>query len=182
VFCVTLQSKLSHEAIPAYDQIFYISSGSVTKPKAPKAKVARTKVAETKVVGTKVETPVAPKKETKLKVVQPVASKTMGVKKAAAKPTPLKPAAKKVQPVARAAVAPLVGSVTGPTVAQILLAVPQLKSGDWLLFRDIAKVLHDKKLLAKNATSPKLFKKFPTQFELEPVDKPQKVRWMSAKV
>jgi NYN domain len=173
VFCVTLRSKLSQDAIPAYDHIFYVGSEPVTKSKAAKAKVA----------GTKVAVPVSLKKESKLKVVQPAASKAVGAKKAAAKsvpttpasskPAPSKPAAKKIQSVPKAQAT----AVVGPTVSQILLAVPQLKSGDWVLFRDIAKVLHDKKLLAKNATSPKLFKKFPTQFELEPADKPQKVRW-----
>jgi NYN domain len=199
VFCVTLRSKLSQDAIPAYDQIFYVGSEAVTKSKATKAKVA----------GTKVAVPVSLKKESKLKVVQPAPSKAVGAKKAAAKsvpttpasskpesskpapskpaaskpapskpapskPAPSKPAAKKIQSVPKAQATAT--AVVGPTVSQILLAVPQLKSGDWLLFRDIAKVLHDKKLLAKNATSPKLFKKFPTQFELEPADKPQKVR------
>jgi NYN domain len=178
VFCVTLRSKLSQDAIPAYDHIFYVGSEPVTKSKAAKAKVA----------GTKVAVPVSLKEESKLKVVQPAASKAVGAKKAAAKsvpatpasskpapskPAPPKPAAKKIQSVPKAQAT----AAVGPTVSQILLAVPQLKSGDWLLFRDIAKVLHDKKLLAKNATSPKLFKKFPTQFELEPADKPQKVRW-----
>lgn len=183
VFCVTMRSKLSQDAIPAYDQIFYVGSEPVTKSKAAQAKVAGTKV-----VGTKVEVPVSLTEESKLKVVQPAATKAVGAKKAAAKsapakpapvkpapvkPAPSKPTAKKVQSVPKAQAT----SVVGPTVSQILLAVPQLKSGDWLLFRDIAKVLHDKKLLAKNATSPKLFKKFPTHFELEPADKPQKVRW-----
>jgi hypothetical protein len=66
----------------------------------------------------------------------------------------------------------------GVTVPQILAAVPALKAGQWQPLGEIAKVLHDEKLLAKSATTPKLFKKFPHHFELMPAGKPNQVRFI----
>jgi len=59
-----------------------------------------------------------------------------------------------------------------------LAAFPNLKAGEWQPLGDVAKVLHDEKLLAKSATSSKLLKKFPHHFELMPEGKPNKVRYI----
>jgi hypothetical protein len=59
------------------------------------------------------------------------------------------------------------------SVQAILAAVPSFTTGQWLTLGEVAKVLHDVKLLAKSATSTKLFKKFPQHFELSPTGKTQ---------
>lgn len=92
------------------------------------------------------------------------AKKTPAAKKAPAKAAP-KPAAKPADPV---------------TKDMILAAVPKLRTGEWLHISDAAKLLHDKKLLGKNASSPKLFKRFPDHFELQPARQPNQVRFVPA--
>ena len=54
----------------------------------------------------------------------------------------------------------------------VLEAIPKLKTGEWLPISDAAKALHDKKLLSKNASSSRLFKRFPQSFELKPEKQP----------
>jgi hypothetical protein len=66
------------------------------------------------------------------------------------------------------------------SIQQILDAVPALKTGQPQALGDVAKLLHDEKLLGKNATSTKLFKKYPDQFELSPSKQPNKVRYLPA--
>ncbi len=58
----------------------------------------------------------------------------------------------------------------------ILEAFPKLRMGGWLPISDAAKALHDQKLLSKNASSPKLFNRFPQSFELKPERQPNRVR------
>ena len=92
-------------------------------------------------------------------------------KKAPAKKTPAtkKAAAKPASP---AAVTPS----DQVTKDMILEAVPKLRTGEWLPISDAAKALHDKMLLSKNASSPKLFKRFPQSFEFKPEKQPNQVR------
>ena len=66
------------------------------------------------------------------------------------------------------------------TKDMILAAFPPLRSGEWLHISDVAKVLHETKLLGKNASSPKLFKRFPQNFELKPESQPNQVRLTDA--
>ena len=88
------------------------------------------------------------------------AKKAPATKKAAAKPTPT------------TAVTP----AEQVTKDMILEAIPMLRSGEWVQISDAAKALHDKKLLSKSASSPKLFKRFPQSFELKPERQPNQVR------
>lgn len=92
------------------------------------------------------------------------AKKAPTAKKAPAKPAP-KTTAKPADPI---------------TKDMILAAIPKLRTGEWLHISDAAKVLHDKKLLGKNASSPKLFKRFPDHFELQPARQPNQVRFIQA--
>lgn len=156
VFCVTERSKMAQDAIPAYDKVLYVGADQSVVQKA---------------------------QEVKLTVAAPVRApaKKAASKVASAKPTTTKdqPVAKKVT-VKKAAVkkAPVVAPDT-PTVQRILSAVPNLKAGQWQPLGEVAKLLHDQKLLAKSAPSTKLFKKFPEAFELSPAGKPNKVRFQT---
>ncbi|MCU0924488.1 MAG: NYN domain-containing protein [Hydrogenophaga sp.] len=91
-------------------------------------------------------------------------------------PTKKAPATKKVaaKPVQNATVTP----ADQVTKDMILGAFPKLRTGEWLQISDAAKALHDKKLLGKNASSPKLFKRFPDNFELQPAKQPNQVRFI----
>ncbi len=96
-------------------------------------------------------------------------------KKAAAKKAP---AAKKAQVKRTPAAAVLSPDKVTPDM--VLEAIPKLRSGAWLQISDAAKALHDKKLLSKNASSVKLFKRFPQVFELMPDKQPNQVRLNTA--
>lgn len=150
VICVTERSKMAQDAIQAYDRVFYVGTDL---PSLPKAVDVKPTVPQTAAAS---KAPVVPLPTPKAK---PAA------KKAAAKKAPAKKA-----PTAKPETL---------TVQKILIAVPNLKSGQWQPLGEVAKILHDQKLLAKNATSTKLFKKFAGDFELAPAGKPNKVRFVS---
>ena len=111
--------------------------------------------------------------------VAPAAKKAAAPAPAAKKaPAKKAPAAKKVavKPASTAAVTP----ADQVTKDMILEAIPKLRTGEWLQISDAAKALHDKKLLSKSASSPKLFKRFPQSFELKPEKQPNQVRLVAA--
>lgn len=60
-------------------------------------------------------------------------------------------------------------------VRRILEAVPELLEGKKVELGTAAKALRAAQLLAKNAPSTKLFKKYPEHFELSPASQPNKV-------
>ena len=153
IVCVTERSKMAQDAVPAYDEVIYVGGDQVDRPKA----------VEPKPVATTPVRAAAKKAATKSPVVK-TASPKPAAKKAVAKKVP----AKKTTGAASDAV----------TVPRILAAVPNLKAGQWQPLGDVAKVLHDERLLAKSATSTKLFKKFPHHFELMPAGKPNQVRFI----
>ncbi|AVT10891.1 NYN domain-containing protein, partial [Paracidovorax avenae] len=64
------------------------------------------------------------------------------------------------------------------TVQHILRHAPALAGGNIQPLGEIVKLLHDAKLLGKNAASTKLFKKFPHHFELSPSRQPNTVRYI----
>lgn len=88
------------------------------------------------------------------------AKKTTATKKVAAKPAP----AVTATPADRV------------TKDMVLEAIPKLKTGEWIPISDAAKALHDKKLLSKNASSARLFKRLAQNFELKPERQPNQVR------
>ncbi|WP_302175061.1 NYN domain-containing protein [uncultured Hydrogenophaga sp.] len=110
----------------------------------------------------------APPAAKKVGTSAPAAKKAPAKKAAATKKTPAKPAPK----------APTTKPADPVTKDMILAAIPKLRTGEWLHISDAAKVLHDKKLLGKNASSPKLFKRFPDHFELQPTRQPNQVRFI----
>lgn len=65
------------------------------------------------------------------------------------------------------------------TVEQILSAAPALRLGQVQPLGDVVKQLHSAKLIGKNATSTKLFNKFPERFELTPSKQPNQVRYLA---
>ena len=98
----------------------------------------------------------------------------MPAKKIAEKPVAAKKAVAKKVVEKSAAVAPDV------SVQRILEVVPGLRSEKFLRLGDVAKLLHDAKLLGKKAATPKLFKKFPQHFELMPAKQPNEVRYIAS--
>ena len=154
VVCVTERTKMEQDAVPAYDQVIFVGADHIDRSKVPEAKP-------------EVTTPVRA-------VTKKIATKSSAIKTASPKPPAAKKAAAKKVPAKKTS-----GAVTAAvTVSRILAAVPNLKAGQWQPLGDVAKVLHDEKLLAKSATSTKLFNKFPHHFELMPAGKPNQVRFI----
>lgn len=152
--CVSERSKMAQDAVSAYDQVIYVGADQVARP--PAAAVA---------------TPVA------------IASVREIPKKVVLKTSAAKPPAPKLAPAKKAAAKKTAKKTAGTasettTVPQILSAAPNLKAGQWQPLGDVAKVLHDEKLLAKSASSTKLFNKFPYHFELMPEKQPNQVRYI----
>ena len=154
VVCVTERSKMAQDAAPAYDQVIYVGENRLDRPVGVVTNKAGTMP------------------------VRAVAKKVAVKAPAAATPSP-KPDAKKTPIKKIPAKKSTVAESKAVTSPGILTAVPNLQAGEWQPLGDVAKVLHDKKLLAKNATSTKLFKKFPLHFELKPADKPNQIRFIS---
>ena len=147
--------NMSQDAAPAYDEVIYVGRNQLNRPVLMVTNKAGT-------------TPIrAVAKKVAAKVP---AATTPSHKPAAAKKTPFKKTLAKKSTVAE---------TVAVTVLGILTAAPNLKAGEWQPLGDVAKVLHDKKLLAKNAASTKLLKKFPLHFELRPAGKPNQVRFKS---
>ena len=95
-------------------------------------------------------------------------------KKPAPKAAPKAPAKAAPRPAPRSA-----AKVVLPLdVADPLDALPELRSGAWLALNLAAEPLRQAGLLGKNASSPKLFSKYPDQFELDSKTKPSKVRYI----
>jgi hypothetical protein len=59
------------------------------------------------------------------------------------------------------------------------MAVPSLRMGQMQPLGKVVEQLHAEKLIGRNATSTKLFKKFPDSFELTPVKQPNQVRYVA---
>ncbi len=154
VICISERSKLSQDAIPAYDQVIYVG--------AKKSLIS------------------APKKQGVVPVTEQITSASP--QKAIAKTS----STKKVVPktVAKNIDAPKKvtknAAVSAKTAVKnhktIIAALPKMLEGQWLELSEVAKLLHDQKILSKNATSTKLFRQFPHHFELMPAGKPNKVR------
>lgn len=156
VVCVSERGKMAQDAVRAYDQVIYVGGEQSIRPTV-------TEVAQLVPVAA-ASVRAAPKKS----VVKSPELKATVPKPSAVKKAPAKKVAKKTTGTTTDAV----------TVPKILAAVPNLKAGQWQPLGDVARALHDEKLLAKSATSPKLFKKFPHHFELMPSGKPNQVRFI----
>lgn len=160
VVCVSEMSKMANEAVPSYDHVIYV--GAEVPRKISKASAS---TAEKPAAATKAPAPSAAKKTTAKAPAPKITHTPVPAKKAPAKKVPKK-----------------VALATGDAVslANILSVMPALKSGDWQPLGEVAKALHDEKLLGKNAASTKLFKKFAQHFELMPAGKPNRVRYITS--
>ena len=61
----------------------------------------------------------------------------------------------------------------------ILQAVPGLVDGQSVALNEAVRLLHDAKVLGKNASSLKLFRKHPEHFELTPEVQPTRLRFLA---
>lgn len=162
--CVSEHGKMAPEAVYAYDHVILVGQEHATEAQP-------LHVAE-------VQKQAPP--PTKPPAARAVAKKTPAKKVAAKKAPPAKKvAAKKVKPAAKKT-APQATEGNKITVEQILHAAPSLRAGQPQSLGEIVKLLHDDKLLGKNATSTKLFKKFPFHFELLPPKQPNQIRYIPA--
>lgn len=152
VLCVSEFRKMAPEALKAYDSVVYVGRNAAPAESPSQAKVEPLKSVK------KAPAPVAKKAPAKV-ATNAAPKKTPPAKKVAAK-APAEPPVK-------------------VTPALILEAVPSMRTGAWSSLGDAAKLLHDKKLLGKNASSAKLFGKFPQHFELKPAQQPNHVRFIS---
>jgi hypothetical protein len=157
VVCVSERSKMAHDAIRTYDQVIYVGDSQTAH------QTAIVKEAVISAVAVPVQA-TAKKAATKIPTAKVTPPKAVPVKKTAIKKTPVKTSSQTSEKV---------------TVPQILTTVPSLETGQWLPLGEVAKLLHDKKLLGKNATSTKLFKKYHHYFELMPSKQPNRVRYIS---
>lgn len=150
--CVSESGKMSPEAVPWYDEVILVGQEQIASNSAlPSETVIKAVARKTPII--KVSNPAVPaKKSPALKVP---------VKKAVASAT------KKAS-----------NATSSVEVRHILKAVPALKTGQAQALGEVVKLLHDAKLLGKNATSTKLFKKFPHQFELLPSKQPNRVQYI----
>lgn len=154
LICFAQQNKLSPDIRAYYDQVFTLRPKSGAQPVAAPAAPA----------------PAAA-----------VAVKTAAKAKPKAARPPVGALVTPVASVPPAASLPR-SSPPLPDVPAILGAVPGLQAGQAVAIRDAGRLLHDAELLGKKASSVRLFKKHPTQFELTPGAKPSHVRYLGADV
>lgn len=149
MICVSERGKMASEAVHAYDDVVYVGKEQQKPATKTSADHTAKKAPTKKVAAKKVVT-----------VVQPVqaASKEGAVKKV--------PAAAKTK------------ANKDVSIEQILAAVPSLRMGELQSLGKVVEQLHTEKLIGKNATSTKLFKKFPEHFELTPAKQPNQVRYV----
>jgi len=108
----------------------------------------------------------------------------MGRRKAVAKAAPARSPSRAARPSraakARAAPVPAPAPERLPEeIEALLVALPALASGEPLELKGVAEPLRQAQLLSKNAASPKLFKKHPGWFVLEPEKQPRTVRFVA---
>lgn len=203
VLCISQKGKMAPEAVYAYDKVIFVGGGDVVAPQPELTFAAHDEepvtVAKLIFVGAEDAVTTQPGLTVAAHDMEPVtaakpaaAAKKVPAKKVAAKKVTSAPkvsgstaVAKKAPAKKAATVAKKSTSNKGDatnqkpvTVAEILKHAPRLKSGDVQPLGEIAKLLHDAKLLGKNAASTKLFKKFPHHFELSPARQPNKVRYI----
>ena len=189
--CVSERGKMGREAVSAYDRVILVGqeqalyeASLIAASEAPALAVpAVRRPPARKTAAKKAPTVKAP--ATKKPAAKPPAAKAPAKKVAAKKAerkTPAAPPAQrsmaasdKTEPVDNAAhpMLPL-------DLAAILLAVPDLQTGQPQPLAAVAKALLDGKLRGKNMTATKLLKKFPQHFALLPPEKPRTVTYTPA--
>lgn len=178
--CVSERSKMGREAVSAYDRVILVGPEPALQAAPLGADAPAT--AQAAPAGRR-----APARKAAAKKAP--ASKAPAAKVAAAKTSAKKVARKTL------AAAPAPRSLATPDQAEhvpaehaahpmlpldlaaILLALPELQSGQPQPLAAIAKALLDAKLRGKNMTATKLLKKFPLHFALLPPEKPRTVTY-----
>ena len=189
--CVSERGKMGREVVSAYDRVILVGQEQalheaqlaaasdvpvVPAGRRPPARKAATKKAPA------VKTPAVKKPAAKPPAAQApakkVAAKKVVRKTPAASPAPRSMATPdKTEPVsADNAAHPMLPL----DLAAILLAVPDLQTGQPQPLAAVAKALLDGKLRGKNMTATKLLKKFPQHFALLPPEKPRTVTYTPA--
>jgi hypothetical protein len=154
VICVSERGKMSAEAAQAYDAVVLVGKDQPRSPVLGVAAAPAKKTAAKKAAAPKPRVPTMPVKKVTVKVVpKVVAKKAPSVPKKATKPE--------------------------VTLAQILEAVPALRRGQMQPLSDVVNQLHSTRLIGKNASSTKLFNRFPGRFELTPAKQPNQVRYLA---
>lgn len=154
--CVTERGKMAQEAAHAYDQVLLV--GAEQGPKPARSRAATARASEPAMPATVAKRPRSAKAP---------------IGKAVAEKDPVMQVAPK-----KTAAHPASGASARTTVAQILAAVPALRSGQFAALGEVTKSLHDAKLIGRNAGSTKLFSKYPDHFELAPAKQPNQVRYL----
>lgn len=176
VVCVSERCKMTQDAQVAFDKVILVGEGGdmgvangASQPAAAVAVVEGRAAAGPSPMAVPPMAPNAP-------AVAEVPAKKAAAKKAA--PASKSPIAAGAKPAAAKAT----GASVKVTVKQILEVAPSLATGEWQQLSDIAKLLHDHKVLAKSATSTALFGKYPHHFELLPAKQPNRVRFIPVPV
>ena len=191
--CVSDFRKMAPEARSAYDEVYLVGENTPADAAASRPEPARRRalkpspaaVTELQMPTQTVNAP-AKKAATKKVAAKKTVTKTVAPAAAPSHPPPAnnkKVGAKKaVKKNANAVAPPAADRVTGrepsPDVVAILNAVPALASGSMQPLNAVVKGLHDAKILGKNSSSIKLFRKLHQAFELSPENKPDKVRYL----
>jgi hypothetical protein len=155
LICVTERSKMAQEAAHAYDEVMLVGA---ERPKPARSRAAPAQAAEPAMPSTVARRPRAAK--------TPV-GKTVAAHEPGVKTVPKKTALHRAG-----------AASAGATVAQILEALPALRSGKFTALGEVTKSLHDAKLIGRNAGSTKLFSKHLDHFELAPAKQPNQVRYL----
>lgn len=148
--CVSERSKMSQEAVPAYDQMLLLGTSApvALAAAAPRPAPARKS---------------APRKAS----AKPVATSPPPAREAPARAAaPKAPAARR----ANEARPPV-------TAQQILDVLPELRNGRTLPLGEVTHALRSADLLGRTAASTKLLGRFPEDFELSPTRQPNQVRY-----
>lgn len=155
VICVSERSKVAAEAAHAYDAVLLVGKDQPMSLAQEPAIVPVKKAAPRKTVAPKPHMPTVPAKKVVAKAARNVVAKKVS------------------SPVKKAPQAEV-------TLAQILDAAPALRRGQVQSLGDVVNQLHSARLIGKNASSTKLFNRFPKRFELTPDKQPNQVRYLAA--
>lgn len=148
--CVSERSKMSQEAVPAYDQMLLLGTS------APVA------------LATAAPRPAPARKATPRKTAAKAVSPT---------PPPTREAPSRAAP-PKAAVARRANEVRPPVTApQILEVLPELRKGRTLPLGEVTHALRNAGLLGRTAASTKLLGRLAEDFELSPARQPNQVRY-----
>ena len=174
--CVSERSKMTQDAEIAFDKVLLVGEGSdVGVAVRASQSVGAVAVDESRAsagAGAAAVTPLATQ--------VPATAKAPAKKAAAKKAAPMSGSPKAAG--AKSVAAQATGISANATVKRILEVAPSLVAGEWQPLSDIARLLHDHKVLAKSAKSTTLLGKFPHHFELLPAKQPNRVRFIPVKV